>query len=85
MFERDDQVYYASRAAHATSLGDRATDPNIAAIHYELALRYSILSVQAPRTQPHWLEYILAAPNFSLERLPARAEIGRRGIALSSA
>ncbi len=68
MFEPDDQKYYAERAAHAMALGDQATDPKVAAVHYELSLRYSIRSVQSPQTQPHWLDYMLANPDVSLQR-----------------
>ncbi len=52
MFNVSDQVYYARRAEHATALGNQATDPEIAAIHFELALRYSIAAVHSPRPKP---------------------------------
>lgn len=51
MFEPDDRIYYENRIMQATELGDRATDPQIAALHYELALRYAILSVQGNQTK----------------------------------
>jgi hypothetical protein len=52
MFERDDRIYYEKRAAQATELGERATNPKIASLHHELALRYKVLSVQGSRTRP---------------------------------
>lgn len=47
VFESDNRLYYERRWAQASQLGDRAADPKIAAIHYELALRYAILSIRA--------------------------------------
>lgn len=52
MFTVNDQLYYARRAAHAMALGNQVADPKIAAIHFELALRYSIAAVQSPRPKP---------------------------------
>lgn len=52
VFEGDNRIYYDQRAAQATELGDRATDTKIAALHYELALRYAILSVQGSQAKP---------------------------------
>ncbi len=52
MLNANDQVYYARRSEHAMVLGNQATDPKIAAIHFELALRYAIASVRSPRAQP---------------------------------
>lgn len=39
-----DREYFASRAEQESEVGDRAATPSIAAIHYELALRYALLS-----------------------------------------
>lgn len=50
MFESDDRLYYEKRAAHATELCHRASDPKIASLHQELALRYELLSVEGSRT-----------------------------------
>lgn len=44
MFEPDSRVYYERRAKQATNLGDCATDPKVAAVHYEISLHYAKLS-----------------------------------------
>ncbi len=78
MFEPDDQVYYENRAVHAMALGNQAADSKIAAVHFELALRYSLLSAQPPRTRPDLLAtsgdgedsrpmFLQPAPDISLE------------------
>ena len=52
MFENDNRNYYQGRAEEATELGYRATEPKIAALHFELALRYEILSIQGNQARP---------------------------------
>lgn len=42
----NDQIYYASRAQIHLELGDQAIDTRIAAVHYELAHRYTMASTQ---------------------------------------
>lgn len=42
----NDQVYYAGRALVHLELGDQAIDTRIAAVHYELAHRYTMASSQ---------------------------------------
>ncbi len=50
MFEHDNRIYYERRAAQATELGDRATNPTVVALHYELALHYRI-SIQVSQAK----------------------------------
>jgi hypothetical protein len=52
VFERDHRAYYEARAAHATELGQQASDPKVAALHFELALRYGMLAVQGSHARP---------------------------------
>jgi hypothetical protein len=52
MFEGDNRFYYQRRAEQAIELGYRATEPKIAALHFELALRYEILAVQGSQARP---------------------------------
>jgi hypothetical protein len=75
MFEQDSRHYYEVRAAHATGLGDRAASPKIAALHYELALRYAILSVrrqqsESPRSE-HERVAPMSTPGLSSRSVPA--------------
>ena len=49
MSNPDDQTFYSRRIAEEMERGDRAIDAAIAAIHYELAHRYSILAASAGR------------------------------------
>ena len=44
MSEQQDRSYYADRAAQEQDSGNRATDPATAAIHFELAYRYSLMA-----------------------------------------
>lgn len=44
MSHLNDREYFADRAEQEVEVGDRAASPLIAAIHYELAFRYSLLS-----------------------------------------
>ncbi len=44
MFEPDDRDYYSARANDASARGSQASNPRVAAIHYELAYRYSLLT-----------------------------------------
>ncbi len=84
MFERDDRIYYEKRAAQATELGERATNPKIASLHHELALRYMVLSVKGAGQGPK--------PSFNAEteealRLSARepcASSARQNMTLPS-
>lgn len=46
MLRADDHAYYSRRAAQEIEWGDRAIDAAIAALHYELSKRYSILARQ---------------------------------------
>ncbi len=78
MFELNDQDYYSGRAAHAMAMCHQAAVSKIAAIHFELALRYSLLAAQPPRTHSDLLatsgdgdgsrpKYLQPAPDVSLE------------------
>ena len=40
----DDREYYACRTQEEMDCGDSAADPTAAAVHYELAYRYSVLA-----------------------------------------
>ncbi len=44
MLKSDDKDYYAGRALVHLELGDQATNARIAAVHYELAHRYTMAS-----------------------------------------
>ena len=43
MSQLNDREYYADRVDQEHEIGDRAASPRVAAIHYELAYRYSLL------------------------------------------
>jgi hypothetical protein len=78
MFERGDRSYYEGRADQALRMGDQATDPKVAAVHYELALRYSLLCVRAGQPDK-------AAPLFGEQRTQAVEFIQAPDSALSAA
>lgn len=90
MFETDDRLYYEDRAQYATVLGDRAANPKIAVINYEMALRYAILSVQGgpagtgvgPLNNESESASLEAAPAFSwttnVDRADAGSEVATR-------
>lgn len=44
MPHHDDQAYYSKRAVDEIDHGDQAANASVAAIHYELARRYSLLA-----------------------------------------
>ena len=46
MSQINNREYYLMRAANSHDMARRAVNPNIAAIHEELARRYEILAVQ---------------------------------------
>ena len=48
MSEEQDRSYYAGRAEQEQDNGNRATDPKTAAIHFELAYRYSLMADGTP-------------------------------------
>lgn len=48
MSEQQDRSYYSDRAEQEQDIGNRATDPKTAAIHFELAYRYSLLADGIP-------------------------------------
>lgn len=52
MSRADDQTYYSRRTADELKRGDEAIDATIAAIHYELAKRYSILAARSRSGTP---------------------------------
>ena len=52
MSRRDDHAYYSRRTAEETVRGDRASDANVAAVHYELARRYSVLAAKTGIAKP---------------------------------
>lgn len=47
MSRANDHAYYSRRTADELKRGDEAIDSTIAAIHYELATRYSVLAAQS--------------------------------------
>lgn len=50
--DEEDRGYYSARAEQETDAGNRATDPVTAAIHFELAHRYSLLADGIPTLIP---------------------------------
>ena len=52
MSEARDRSYYSSRAEQENELGEQAADPAVAAIHFELADRYSLLAEGIPTLRP---------------------------------
>ena len=51
MARSDHQYYYSRRSAEEMERGDRAANPTVAAVHYELACRYAILAAWAGSSQ----------------------------------
>ena len=49
--------YYGRRADEQTALGDQASTPRVAVVHYELAYRYALLSSE-PRAAVPYLEVV---------------------------
>lgn len=49
MSHMNDREYFADRVDQENELGDRAANPLIAAIHYELAYRYALLCSDGER------------------------------------
>ena len=47
-----DRAYFARRALQEIESGERAASATIAAIHYDMALRYSNLAADAPDERP---------------------------------
>ena len=47
MKRQDDQLYFTGRVRDEIDRGDQARNSSIAAIHYELAYRYSLLCAKA--------------------------------------
>ncbi len=45
----NDRAYFADRADQENEIGDRTANPQIAAVHYELAYRYALLSQDVGR------------------------------------
>ncbi len=43
MVQSDDQIYFSNRYAEEIECGDQAASAMTAAIHYELAYRYSLI------------------------------------------
>ena len=56
MSEDRDRSYHLERAEQETEAGNRATDPATAAIHFELAYRYSLLADSIPTLMPQLRE-----------------------------
>lgn len=52
MTNSDDRAYYAGRILEEMERGDRAADPAVAAVHYELAHRYSLLAGRTDAETP---------------------------------
>lgn len=52
MSDVQDRSYYAFRSEQETEAGNRAADPATAAIHFELAYRYSLLADGIPTLMP---------------------------------
>lgn len=52
MSDVQDRSYYACRAEQETDAGDRAMNAATAAIHFELAYRYSLLADGIPTLMP---------------------------------
>lgn len=52
MSRPDDRAYYSLRTAEEMERGDQAIDAASAAIHYELAKRYSILAAPSGTKAP---------------------------------
>lgn len=52
MSRANDHAYYSRRTAEELKLGDQAIDASVAAIHYELATRYSILAARLVTRTP---------------------------------
>ena len=52
MSEDRDRSYHLERAEQETEAGNRATDPKTAAIHFDLAYRYSLLADGIPTLMP---------------------------------
>lgn len=50
MNEPNNRSYYACRAEASRALAERAVNPEIAAIHTELATRYEALVIETQRT-----------------------------------
>lgn len=55
MSEHDDRIYCGLRAEEELKIGDLSTDAKVAAVHYEMALRYSLLCVQ-----PRWTDNVVS-------------------------
>ena len=52
MSEDQNRSYHLERAEQETEAGNRATDPATAAIHFDLAYRYSLLADGIPTPMP---------------------------------
>ena len=52
MSEKQHRSYYVERAEQERDSGNRATDPATAAIHFELADRYSLMTDGIPTQMP---------------------------------
>ena len=52
MLRSIDKVYFARRAVEEIERGEQAANAALAAIHYEMALRYSMLASEVPSRQP---------------------------------
>lgn len=61
MKQSNHQDYYVARAAISRDLASRATDPSIAAIHFEFASRYELLAEQPEQRIESKLTVVQAA------------------------
>jgi hypothetical protein len=52
MVKSIDRDYFARRALEEIERGERAASATVAAIHYDMALRYSNLAADAPDERP---------------------------------
>jgi len=52
MLQSIDKVYFARRAVDEIERGEQAANAALAAIHYEMALRYSMLAAEVPSRRP---------------------------------
>lgn len=73
MLQPDDQAYYLRRAEEEMDRGDQAIGPAIAALHYELSYRYSLLASRSDNGTP---QLRLVDPHPITRRAPAES-VGR--------
>ena len=52
MTDQDGASYYWVRAAEEMNRGDRADNPTVAAVHFEMAYRYGIIATQKGQKTP---------------------------------